>query len=150
LINIYPNPIADIQNGPFSGCEDLRVQFQDNSIGNVNNWNWFFGDGYSSNSPNPVHTYTNPGQYLVKLDVVNGNGCQSRFNDSTTVTVYPTPVSKFIIENSQLDEYNNNVNLINLSQGANFYLWNFGDGQSSILVWFVEINMDALTHPIKE
>jgi gliding motility-associated-like protein len=132
LINIYPNPIADIQNGPFSGCEDLRVQFQDNSIGNVTNWNWFFGDGYSSNSPNPVHTYTNPGQYLVKLNVVNGNGCQSIFSDSTTVTVYPTPVSNFIIENSQLDEYNNNVNLINLSQGANFYLWNFGDGQSSI------------------
>ena len=41
-------------------------------------WNWDFGDGYTSNEQNPVHTYTAAGTYNVKLSVSNADGTSSK------------------------------------------------------------------------
>lgn len=51
----------------------------------IANWQWSFGDGNSSNSPNPStnHTYSQGGTYLAKLVVTDTQGCK----DSTTTTV---------------------------------------------------------------
>ncbi len=133
IIQVFQNPISNIENPNLSGCEDFTAYFTDNSVGNISFWNWNFGDGYTSNSENPIHIYTNPGQYTVTLNVATNNGCSSENRDSILVTVYPSPISFFSIENTQLDEYNNTINCINLSQGSNFYLWSFGDGQTSNL-----------------
>ncbi|MEM9897471.1 MAG: PKD domain-containing protein, partial [Bacteroidota bacterium] len=46
------------------------VAFDDQST-NANAWFWDFGDGAISNDQNPVHTYTGPGVYPVRL-VING------------------------------------------------------------------------------
>jgi PKD repeat protein len=45
--------------------------FQDQSV-NAFTWNWDFGDGSVSIQQNPVHTYANPGNYLVRLSVNSG------------------------------------------------------------------------------
>ncbi len=39
------------------------------SGGNVLNYNWYFGDGDSSNVQDPIHTYANAGTYTVTLIV---------------------------------------------------------------------------------
>ena len=43
------------------------VQFTDQSKGAPTFWYWDFGDGNSSTSQNPTHTYQSPGTYSVKL-----------------------------------------------------------------------------------
>ena len=54
----------------------LTVDFEDNST-NATSWLWNFGDGSTSSSKNPSHTYASKGTYAVKLTVKNSNGVSS-------------------------------------------------------------------------
>ncbi len=58
-------------------------RFTDQSTNVPQAWSWNFGDGTSSNSVNPVHSYTVPGTYTVILTVSNPLGMDS---DTLTVT----------------------------------------------------------------
>ena len=42
----------------------------------VNNWNWDFGDGNTSNVQNTTYTYATKGSYNVKLIITDFNGCK--------------------------------------------------------------------------
>ncbi|MBE0661042.1 MAG: PKD domain-containing protein [Bacteroidales bacterium] len=54
-----------------SGYAPLTVSFTDQSTGEVQSWNWSFGDGQTSDEQNPGHTYTEPGLYSVSLTVAD-------------------------------------------------------------------------------
>lgn len=55
---------------PLSGCFPHSVNFQNNSTIVANpQYQWTFGDGGSSTLQNPVHTYTAPGVYTIRLIV---------------------------------------------------------------------------------
>jgi subtilisin family serine protease len=49
----------------------LSIQFHDASTGDPTGWLWNFGDGNSSTSQNPSHTYYTPGNFTVQLTVNN-------------------------------------------------------------------------------
>ncbi len=63
------------------GCAPLTVTFADSSISNetIVNWTWLFDDGSAplvNNSNAPVtHTFTQPGDYKVRLIIRNSAGC---------------------------------------------------------------------------
>ena len=59
------------------------VQFTNQSSSSASYYNWFFGDGGTSNLQNPSYTYSNPGMYDVTLVVGNING-----DDTLTFTNY--------------------------------------------------------------
>ena len=74
--------VADPPRANFLTSEDTlstlytTVSFEDNSIGNIQSWNWDFGDKNYSNSVDPVHTYTDSaGIVQVNLIVIDNNGC---------------------------------------------------------------------------
>lgn len=67
------------------------VEFYDNSADDVVSWHWDFGDGNSSELPNPVHTYAAPGSYVVSLVAASGEGCTAFALD--TLLVVKTEVS---------------------------------------------------------
>lgn len=50
-----------------------RVQFSNQSAPEAISFTWDFGDGTSSHDENPLHIYSSPGTYIVKLSVSNGN-----------------------------------------------------------------------------
>ncbi len=61
------------------GCEDLKVFFTSNL---THNWTprsitWDFGDGSTGTGENPVHIYTTPGDYNVKVKVLYDAPCDS-------------------------------------------------------------------------
>ena len=113
---------------PVSGCVPLRVNFQDTSIinlGTVTSWNWEFGNGNTSTSQHPPHTYTTPGVFSVKLRVTSSINC---FHDTTInnmITVYPKPKADFNIISSP-SFVGNNVQFISTSIGATNYSWHVG------------------------
>lgn len=58
--------------------EKRKVSFTDESFGEVNTWNWDFGDGKTSKEKDPVHTYTKAGKYVVILEVSGPDGKSRR------------------------------------------------------------------------
>jgi gliding motility-associated-like protein len=53
-------------------CSDpFHLTFTNYSVG-ASSWNWDFGDGTASTDKDPVHIYSSPGSYTVKLMVTNG------------------------------------------------------------------------------
>lgn len=64
------------------------VQFYSNcTTGSPKNYLWDFGDGAQSSDTNPVHLYTEPGDYTIKLIVDDGAGYEN--STSTSLTVLP-------------------------------------------------------------
>ena len=51
------------------------VRFFDQSTGPVSNWIWDFGDGNTSDDPNPDHHWFKEGVYYVTLTVTDDFGC---------------------------------------------------------------------------
>ncbi len=111
-------------------CMPNPARFTDESA-NAVEWQWFFGDGTTSNEQNPEHTYENPGVYKVTLIAKNEDGCEQSFSVDK-IKVRPTPSVDFDIEASgecypvEVDLKNNSSNL----QSAGF-LWDFGNGVKS-------------------
>ena len=67
-------PTAGFTASPREGEAPLNVQFTDTSTGSVTSWFWEFGNGSTSNTKNPLHTYSTAGTYTVKLTVNNSYG----------------------------------------------------------------------------
>lgn len=57
-----------------STCPPLFVNFTNTSV-NYTSINWDFGDGTSTQTPDPSHFYTTPGIYLAKLTITSAGGC---------------------------------------------------------------------------
>ena len=43
----------------------------------IEDWNWSFGDGNTSNVPSPTHTYSEDGTYTVSLTITTDTGFES-------------------------------------------------------------------------
>jgi len=59
----------------------LVVAFTDTSVigdSTIERWQWDFGDGTDSRDPNPSHTFTEPGEWSVILEVVDDSGATSK------------------------------------------------------------------------
>jgi subtilisin len=72
-----------------TSTDGMTVTFTDqstNSDGNITDWAWTFGDGNSSITQNPVHTYSATGTYTVTLTVTDNGGATSSASQSVTVS----------------------------------------------------------------
>lgn len=67
-------PTASFTVDVDSGSPPLTVHFTDTSIHTPTSWSWDFGDGATSTSQNPSHTYSTPGSYDVVLTATNAGG----------------------------------------------------------------------------
>ncbi len=68
-------PTVDFSWSPSDPTSHATVQFTDRSTGtNLRSWSWDFGDGNSSGSQNPSHTYTTGGNHQVRLTVTDACG----------------------------------------------------------------------------
>lgn len=99
-LNVIPAPVAAFTATQPTGFD---LVFADASTG-ATSWAWNFGDGGTSTSQNPTHTYAAPGTYVVTLTVTGT--CGTSTTDSTViafvgiqdpslsgVTVYPNPTT---------------------------------------------------------
>jgi PKD repeat protein len=78
-ITVGSPPVADFGVDTTLILQGNSVNFTDQSSGNPNNWMWDFGDGQTSSSQNPSHTYQYVGTYTVKLTASNKYGSHTTF-----------------------------------------------------------------------
>ena len=67
----------------------LTANFTDSSTdsdGSIASRSWNFGDGATSTTANPSHTYANPGTYTVTLTVTDNGGLQNSTSKPVTVS----------------------------------------------------------------
>jgi len=77
-------PIANFQaTYPIVFSLPYTIKFKDISSGNPTKWNWKFGDGTTSTTQNPTHTYkqypAHDNSYIVTLTVSNSAGSSSNY-----------------------------------------------------------------------
>lgn len=128
--NIFTNP-KPLANFTTQGntCT-MTVNFNNTSTissGSITTNNWDFGDGNTSTLTNPVHTYVNPGVYLVRLITGSNKGCYD-----TIVNLVPVnlpPVANFNQTNICQGSPVTFTDLSTSTQGnINLWNWDFGDG----------------------
>ncbi|PZR27130.1 MAG: hypothetical protein DI535_12005 [Citrobacter freundii] len=120
-------PVAGFTvNDSFSACTPLEVQFTSTSQ-NAASYLWDFGPGEGNSSlPDPVHYYSTPGIYRVKMLITSPGGCQD--SAFMNITVLDTAGIRF--------RYTpiNGCNPLQVSFNAigplstQSYFWDFGDG----------------------
>ena len=129
-----PSPIAKFSANPLSGYGPLVVDFTDNSENNVTSWSWDFGDGNSSNTQNPQHTYAIVAiqtTYTVTLIVTNPYGSDTITKASYIAVSEPAPIADFTANPTSgngpltVDFTDNSSNIVTN------WSWDFGDGNTS-------------------
>jgi len=71
--------VADFTVDGAEGKAPLQVGFHDASrVPGAFSWHWDFGDGASSDDPDPIHRYAFPGSYDVRLTVTGSGGPVAR------------------------------------------------------------------------
>ena len=87
-------PVAASAATPAAGPTPLAVAFSSagssDPEGQPVTYTWDFGDGATSNTANPTHTYTQPGQYTVRLQVSDGVNTTSALPLSISAGGRPT------------------------------------------------------------
>jgi PKD repeat protein len=131
-VNVISSPTAAFTHSATGVCNaNLTVTFTNQSTGVDFTQLWNFGDGSTSTALNPSKTYATAGAYNVKLVITNANGCK----DSITQTIFiaSKPQVNYTINNASQCLSGNLFSFTNLTSGAVSYIWDFGDGTTSIL-----------------
>ncbi len=131
-ITLYPKPDFSFTALPVdSGCTALNVSFSASSGGAL--YQWTFGDGAASTAQSPNHTFINNGindsLFHVELIATTPFSCKDTVN--LGIRVYPLPKASFS-KSSGLGCSPLIVSFTDNSVLAAAYLWDFGDGTSSI------------------
>ena len=127
-VTIFPQIQAGF-NVTTSGCHPLEVTFQNTSTG-ASTYMWDFGDGGSSQEATPSRIFTNESHYSnqyyqVKLLVESIHGCRDSIIEQ--IIVHPKPKADYSVS----ETYGCSPLPVSFAQkalGANFYSWDFGDG----------------------
>ena len=126
VLVLFP-PIASYSFA--SACVNASTFFQDLST-NATNWAWTFGDGGTSNTQSPAHTYTASGNYIVTLIASSTGSCADTVTD--TVAVYPLPVVQALSDTVCLGDSSSFFNFSFVPVGTiTAWHWDFGDGDTS-------------------
>jgi len=131
---VHPDQNTTFNISDTNVCIGELLSFSNTSSYNYGTllFNWEFGDGNNTSSPNPQHFYTVDSTFEVKLISTNNFGC----TDSIFHKVYVNPSSKsdFIISDTSQCLRSNLFVLTNKStikSGTFSQKWEFGDGNGT-------------------
>ncbi len=117
--------------GQGEGCAPLTVHFTNTSL-LAQSYQWNFGDGGTSAADDPTYIYNIPGTYTVSMTATSVGGGVSTAVNVDSIIVHPRAQAYFVLQPSQVIVPSQPVFTYNLSGNATSYLWNFGDGTTSI------------------
>ena len=128
---MWGQPEAALTVVEAEGCYPVDVTFENASAGHTAT-DWSYGNGEYSAIADPVHTKTffNPTDELVvyttEITVSSVHGCTS--TDAVNVEVGPHLNAQFDVVAQGCTPVE--ANIINQSEGAASFIWNFNDGSA--------------------
>lgn len=117
---------ADFDVSTTKGCINQKIKFT-NLSKDASSYLWHFDDGTSSTQVDPEKTYTQPGNYNVKLLAKSGS-CTAEKNILIEIE---QPVAAFEPSDNYICQLPSSIKYIDQSTNAVSYDWRFGNGQVS-------------------
>ena len=145
VVTVRPRPISAfaITLASENFVVGESIQFTDHST-DASSWFWNFGDGSTSQQPNPEHAYDSSNVFHVSLTVTAVNGCQDTSSKDISVitgiekdlnrfvTIYPVPViqQEVIVSIAGIKTRNLRISLLT-TEGTSLYTQSFTDTTDS-------------------
>lgn len=130
---LQQTPIVDFAADTLFGITPFTVSFTNLTDNLPADFLWDFGDGNTSTSPNPSHTYTEAGIYSVRLTATNLAGEDTKII-SNYIVVEPNviaPETNFT-QDEACGTFPLTVNFEDLSNNQpTSWQWDFGNGETS-------------------
>jgi PKD repeat protein len=136
-VTAAPSPLVATASGnPTSGIVPLAVNFTGSATGGTSpyTYRWTFGDGSSSTTRNPSHTYSTAGSYTATLTVTDSQSATNSKSLSISVTAATSQLTAAASANPTSGVAPLAVNFTGGATGGTTpysYSWSFGDGGSS-------------------
>jgi uncharacterized repeat protein (TIGR01451 family) len=127
-IGVYEAPVASFDGSPTQGVAPLQVSFNNSSI-NATTYQWDFGNGQTATTANPTVWYNAAGVYTITLTAANPVASDA-MTRSAYIVVHAPPNASFT-GTPRLGFTPLAVTFTNLSEMADSYLWEYGDGATS-------------------
>ena len=133
-VHIVVNPVPEANFLPqlIQGCMPVDASFTNH--GNVpagSFYLWNLGDGTTSTESSISHTYANPGNYTVSLQISTTEGCTADITVEDAVNVYALPVAGFDMSSQEVSILTPSIDFYDHSSDAYQWNWNFGDNTIS-------------------
>lgn len=128
-INMVVNPLPTLSYSHDTlVCVNAPINLVNTTVG-ASQHAWFFGNGTTSNLPNPIQAYPAPGLYTISYTATTSLGCSAGAN--STIRVITAPIASFVfaptVGCAPLQVAFNNQTI---AYTAN-YFWNLGNGNTS-------------------
>ena len=125
--------VVEIQTDNDTVCLDTPINFTSVATAAVL-WSWDFGDGGTSTTQHPTHTYTSTGNFTVTLTAETADGCQGYAEYD--IVVNESPIAAFSTDSpaclgAEIDFYNESTSPTGY---ITEWVWDFGDGSTAVTV----------------
>jgi len=125
-IDVIETPCIEFDYAQNNECTG-EVQFNDLSLVELDTWVWEFGDGETSTEQNPIHTYEESGEYLVRL--LAGTGLVfSEYFVTVNVDLINVDVAMEISEAAS----DGSIIFNGMSSEGQTWFWDFGDDNAAL------------------
>ncbi len=123
--NLTVQPAASV-------CLGDPFNFSSNGSTNATNFMWDFGDGNSTSTPNPSHTYATGGTFNVRLIAMNPNACKTSDTAFVTVRVDTNSINADfdVVQTDSCKPFKATFTNKSKSGASTTYTWLFGDGKT--------------------
>lgn len=108
-------------------CIPDPINFTNNSdMAQFSSITWDFGDGTTTQTENPTHTFSNQGSYDLTVTLTTADGCEVDSTFTDTIAVYGVPNASFTFTPFEPIIPETNVTFNDASVGADLtYAWDF-------------------------
>lgn len=135
-VEVYALPEVMFTSDKQVGCQPFTVNFFDESTiaagYNIVQWAWDLGNS-TANAQFPSTVYPESGTYSVTLETTSGEGCKSSHTEQYYITCNPKPKAGFSASPQPTNLLYPFIQFTdNASSDVIDWVWNFGDGGSSI------------------
>lgn len=128
-ISFFITPAVSFTSDTTSGCMPLTIDFQNTTPGIISGL-WNFGDGNTSSSFNPTHTFGDTGSYDISLTVISTDNCPGDTTIYEYIRVNPLPPADAGNDTTVYQE--STIQLT--AEGGVDYLWDTGENSQTISV----------------
>lgn len=125
-IDYFPAPaVIVVAPDQFIGCSPASISFNNLStpIDESYDIQWSFGDGAESTEISPTHIYQTDGLFDVQIAVTSPIGCKVDTLFEDWIEIQPSPIASFYWEPEEISNFENEVQLIDASEGGVSWLW---------------------------